>query len=165
MLNLGSKGSNLNLSVMNKSLLSLLTFVLAAFLSASFVSCGNDDENDSGVHGEDLVSQLQGKWEFHSGTETIMGMTITMDKSSLEEFKSMIGSDFQIWDETLEFRGYKVNGVDYSLENNRLLFESMDTFDGFIVTIKSVTSSTLILHEVISVEGIDIVADMEYRKK
>lgn len=40
----------------------------------------------------------------------------------------------------------------------------MDVFDGFTITIKSLTSSTLVLHEVISVEGIDIVADMEYRK-
>ena len=65
----------------------------------------------------------------------------------------------------MEFRGYKVNGVDYSLENDKLLLEGMDVFDGFTITIKSLTSSTLVLHEVISVEDIDIVADMEYRKK
>lgn len=162
---MGSIGSNLNLSVMNKNVLSFLTFVLVVFLSTGFISCGSDDEDNSVVSSEELVSKLQGKWEFYSGTETIMGITITMDKSSLEEMKSMIGSDFQIWDETLEFRGYKVNGVDYSLENDKLLLEGMDVFDGFTITIKSLTSSTLVLHEVISVEGIDIVADMEYRKK
>lgn len=150
---------------MNKNVLSFLTFVLVVFLSTGFISCGSDDEDNSVVSSEELVSKLQGKWEFYSGTETIMGITITMDKSSLEEMKSMIGSDFQIWDETLEFRGYKVNGVDYSLENDKLLLEGMDVFDGFTITIKSLTSSTLVLHEVISVEGIDIVADMEYRKK
>lgn len=91
---MGSIGSNLNLSVMNKNVLSFLTFVLVVFLSTGFISCGSDDEDNSVVSSEELVSKLQGKWEFYSGTETIMGITITMDKSSLEEMKSMIGSDF-----------------------------------------------------------------------
>lgn len=150
---------------MNKKVFSWLALSLFFLLSYSLTSCGNDDEENYNLNKDEIISQLQGEWEFYSGTETIMGITIKMDKASLEEIKSMIGSDFQIWDKTLEFRGYKVNGVDYSLENDKLLLEGMDVFDGFTITIKSLTSSTLVLHEVISVEGIDIVADMEYRKK
>ena len=150
---------------MNKKVFSWLALSLFFLLSYSLTSCGNDDEENYNLNKDEIISQLQGEWEFYSGTETIMGITIKMDKASLEEIKSMIGSDFQIWDKTLEFRGYKVNGVDYSLENDKLLLEGIDVFDGFTITIKSLTSSTLVLHEVISVEGIDIVADMEYRKK
>jgi len=150
---------------MNKKVFSWLALSLFFLLSYSLTSCGNDDEENYNLNKDEIISQLQGEWEFYSGTETIMGITIKMDKASLEEIKSMIGSDFQIWDETLEFRGYKVNGVDFSLENDKLLLEGMDVFDGFTITIKSLTSSTLVLHEVISVEGVDIVADMEYRKK
>jgi len=41
----------------------------------------------------------------------------------------------------------------------------MDAMDGISISVKSVTSSTLVLREAISMEGIDLTADMEYSKK
>lgn len=147
----------------------LLALIMAATLSLNFVSCsGNDDEDTNSMNEDELVTKLQGKWEFYGGNETIMGMTITMDKSSLKEMKSMInsatGQKVYIWDETLDFNGYQVNGVRYSLKGSQLIMDGMELFEGFTINIKTVNSTTLVLHEVISMEGIDIVADIEYHK-
>ena len=43
--------------------------------------------------------------------------------------------------------------------------DGMDAMDGISIYIKSVTPSTLVLRETISMEGIDMTADMEYSKK
>ena len=98
-----------------------------------------------------------------------MGMTITIDRSSLSQMKSsleqMMGARVEIWDETLSFSGSKVNGVNYKLNGNKLILEGMDAMDGISISVKSVTSSILVLHEVISMEGIELTADMEYSKK
>lgn len=135
-------------------------------LPMGLTSCGNDDDDDlSGMDKTEIVSKLQGAWEFYSGKETLMGMTITMDKSSLDEMKSMISSNVRIWDETLDFNGFKVNGVSYGINGNQLVIDGMELFDGFTITIKSLTSSVLVLHEEIDLDGINIVADMEYHKK
>ena len=148
---------------------SLLTFVMLVMLSVGFTSCGGDDDDDDITSGSELVDQLQGTWQFQKGTETVMGMTITMDRSSLNEIKKsmeqMMGSKVEIWDETLSFSGSKVNGVNYKLEGNKLILDGMDVMDGISIYVKSVTPSTLVLREIISMEGIDMTADMEYSKK
>lgn len=147
---------------------SLLTFVMLVMLSVGFTSCGGDDDDDDITSGSELVDQLQGTWQFQKGTETVMGMTITMDRSSLNEIKKsmeqMMGSKVEIWDETLSFSGSKVNGVNYRLEGNKLILDGMDAMDGISIYVKSVTPSTLVLREIISMEGIDMTADMEYSK-
>ncbi|MBO4893160.1 MAG: hypothetical protein J5502_11195 [Prevotella sp.] len=137
-------------------------------LSAGFASCGSDDDDDKITGGSELVDKLQGTWQFQKGTETLMGMTITMDRSSLSEMKQsmeqMMGSKVEFWDETLSFSGSKVNGVNYTLKGNELILDGMDTMDGISISVKSVTSSTLVLREAISMEGIELTADMEYSK-
>lgn len=147
--------------------LHLLTIMLVAMLSIGFVSCG-DDEDDEITGGSELVEKLQGTWQFQKGTETVMGMTITMDRSSLSQMKSsmeqMMGSKVEFWDETLSFSGSKVNGVSYKLEGNKLILDGMDDMKGISISVKSVTSSTLVLREEISMEGIDLSADIEYMK-
>lgn len=150
--------------------MSLLTTMMVTLLSVGFVSCGGDDEDENGiVNGDDLVTKLQGKWEFYGGKETVMGTTITMDKSTLNEIKSMMssatGQRVYFWDETLNFNGYQVNGIKYSLKGSQLIMDGMDLMEGFTITIKTINSTTLVLHEVISMEGIDIVADIEYHKE
>lgn len=149
---------------------SLLTFMIVAMLSVGLVSCGGDDDDDNGnVNGDELVTKLQGKWEFYGGKETVIGTTITMDKSTLNEIKSMMssatGQRVYFWDETLNFNGYQVNGIKYSLKGSQLIMDGMDLMEGFTITIKTINSTTLVLHEVISMEGIDIVADIEYHKE
>ena len=155
---------------MNKKnyLWSLLTIMMLAVLSVGFVSCGDDDDDEI-TGGSELVDKLQGTWQFQKGTETVMGMTITMDRSSLSEMKKsmeqMMGTRVEFWDETLSFSGSKVNGVNYKLDGNKLILDGMDAMEGISISVKSVTSSTLVLREEISMEGIDLTADMEYSKK
>lgn len=155
---------------MNKKnyLWSLLTIMMFAVLSVGFVSCGDDDDDEI-TGGSELVDKLQGTWQFQKGTETVMGMTITMDRSSLSEMKKsmeqMMGTRVEFWDETLSFSGSKVNGVNYKLDGNKLILDGMDAMEGISISVKSVTSSTLVLREEISMEGIDLTADMEYSKK
>ena len=151
-----------------KSYLHLLTILMVAMLSFGFVSCGSDDDDEI-TGGSELVDKLQGTWQFQKGTESVMGMTITMDHSSLSEMKrsmeQMMGTRVEFWDETLTFSGSKVNGVNYKLDGNKMILDGMDAMDGISISVKSVTSSTLVLREEISMEGIDMTADMEYRKK
>jgi len=138
-------------------------------LSVGFVSCGSDDDDDEFTGGSELVDKLQGTWQFQKGAETVMGMTITMDRSSLSEMKKsmeqMMGTSVEFWDETLFFNGSTVNGVKYELKGNKLILGDMDVMDGISISVKSVTSSKLVLREEISFEGIDMTADMEYSKK
>jgi len=162
--------NDLKSTVMKKKnyLWSLLTLVTMAMLSLGLSSCSNNDDDDV-TSGSELIEKLQGTWQFQKGTETMMGMTITMDRSSLNEIKKsmeqMMGSKVEIWDETLSFSGSKVNGVNYKLEGNKLILDGMDVMDGISIYVKSVTPSTLVLREIISMEGIDMTADMEYSKK
>lgn len=150
-------------------LLNLLTSMMVAILSVGFISCGGDDDEDNRSSGDELVTKLQGKWEFYAGKETVMGTTITMDKSTLNEIKSMMssatGQRVYFWDETLNFNGYQVNGIKYSLKGSQIIMDGMELFEGFTTIVKSINSTTLVLHEVISMEGIDIVADIEYHKE
>ncbi len=152
-----------------KSYLHLLAIMMVAMLSFGFASCGSDDDDDDISGGSELVEKLQGTWQFQRGTETVMGMTITMDRSSLSEMKrsmeQMMGSKVEFWDETLTFSGTKVNGVNYKLDGNKLILDGMDAMDDISISIKSVTSSTLVLREDFSMEGISLTADMEYSKK
>ena len=152
-----------------KKYLQLLAMIMVALLSVGFVSCGDDDDDDDIPGGSELVDKLQGTWEFQKGTETVMGMTITMDRSSLSQMKQsmeqMMGSKVEFWDETLSFSGSRVNGVSYKLDGKKLILDGMDAMDGFSISVKSVTSSTLVLREEISMEGIDMTADMEYSKR
>ena len=151
-----------------KNYLHLLTIIMVAVLSVGFVSCGSDDDDDV-LSGSELVDKLQGTWEFQKGTETVMDMTITLNRSSLSEMKKsmeqMMGTRVEFWDETLFFSGSKVNGVNYTLDGNKLILDGMDAMEGISISVKSVTSSILVLHEVISMEGIELTADMEYSKK
>ena len=152
-----------------KNYLHLLAIMMVTMLSVGFASCGSDDDDNDITGGSELVDKLQGTWKFSKGTETVMGMTITIDQSSLKDMKKsmeqMMGSKVEFWDETLSFSGNMVNGVNYTLKGNELILDGMDAMDGISISVKSVTSSILVLREAISMEGIDLIADMEYSKK
>lgn len=134
-----------------------------------FVSCSSDDDGGGSYSESELLDRLQGVWQFTKGTENIMGMTITMDRSTLsqirESMEQTMGSKVEFWDETLTFNGTQVNGVSFTLKGNELILDGVDAMDGVSISIKSLNLSTLVLHEVISMEGVDLTADMEYSKK
>ena len=153
-----------------KSYLHLLAIMMVAMMSIGFASCSSDDDDENGgASSSELINKLQGTWDFQRGTETVMGMTITMDRSSLSEMKKsmeqMMGTRVEFWDETLSFSGSRVNGVNYTLDGKKLILDGMDAMDGISISVKSVTSSKLVLREEISMEGIDMTADMEYSKR
>lgn len=153
-----------------KGYLHLMAIMMVTMLCVGFASCSSEDDDDNGgSSGSELIDKLQGTWQFQRGTETVMGMTITMDRSSLSKIKQsmeqMMGSKVEFWDETLSFSGSRVNGVNYTLDGKKLILDGMDAMDGISISVKSVTSSTLVLREEISMEGIDMTADMEYSKK
>lgn len=150
--------------------LHLMAIMMVAMLSFGFASCGSDDDDDNGgSSGSELLDKLQGTWQFQKGTETVMGMTITMDRSSLNEMKKsmeqMMGSRVEFWDETLSFSGSMVNGVNFTLKGNELILSGVDAMDGIKISVKSISSSKMVLREEINMEGIEITADMEYSKK
>lgn len=153
---------------MKKNLFSWMTIMMVAIMSAGFVSCSKDDDGDFTSNSE-LVNQLQGTWQFQKGTENVMGMTITMDRSSLSQMKAQmeqaIGEKVEFWDETLTFSGSKVNGVSYKLDGRKIILEGIEESDGITVSVKSITSSTLVLREDFSMEGLELTADMEYSRK
>ncbi len=154
--------------MIKKNYLHLVIVMMVAMLSVSFVSCSSDDD-DNTTDEQELVDKLQGTWQFTKGTEKIMGTTITMDRSTLSEMKrsmeQMMGTRVEFWDETLSFYGNQVNGVNYALKGNKLILDGMDAMAGISISVKSISSSTLVLYEVINMEGIDLTADMEYSKK
>ena len=145
--------------------------MMMTMLCVGFTSCGDDDEEDgtAGMSDTEIISKLQGTWTFNSGTETVNGYTVQMSKSDLDEIKSMMsqamGARVYFWDESLEFSGMKVNGVSYAIKNKQLIMDGMELFDGFSISIKSISSSKLVLHEVLSMDGIEMVAEMEYLKE
>lgn len=153
---------------MGKRLFNLMTIMMVTIVSVIFVSCGNDDDEDYSSNSE-LVNKLQGTWEFSKGTEVVMGMTISMDRSSLSQIKATmeqaLGERVEFWDETLVFNGSRVNGVSYKLDGRKLMLDGIDETDGITVSVKSVTSSTLVLREDFSMEGLEFTADMEYNRK
>ena len=154
--------------MIKRVLLNWYVILIAGMMSVGFVSCSKDGSEDI-ENSNELVEKLQGTWQFQKGTETVMGMTITMDRSSLSQMKKSMeqamGSRVEFWDETLYFNGSKVNDVNYTLKGKELILDGMDAMDGISITVKSVTSSILVLREDISMEGVQMTADMEYSKK
>jgi len=154
---------------MKKNLLRLLAIMMVAMLSVGFASCSNDDDDNGTSSSSELINKLQGTWEFQDGTENIMGMTITMDRSSLSQIKAQMeqsmGERVEFWDEILTFSGSKVNGVNYKLDGRKIVLEGIDESDGITVSIKSISSSTLVLREEFNIEETELTADMNYSKK
>lgn len=168
---------------MKKTYLTWKTLFMVAILSVCFVSCSKDDDDNGDFGGDtsELVDQLQGTWQFVQGKETVkyynMGIdpiNINMTRQDLENMKQTLeqssGQRIEIWDATLRFNGNTVNGVEYKLDGKKIKFEGEEVPEGMdmSVSVKSISSSKMVLHEVfkIDMEGLkmDITADMEYNK-
>lgn len=154
---------------MKKLLLNWITIMVVAILSIGITSCSKDEDDDGNSSSTELVNKLQGTWQFSKGTENMMGMTITLDRSSLSQLKSqmeqIMGERVEFWDEALTFSGSKLNGINYKLDGRKIILDGIDESDGITVSVKSVTSSTLVLREEFNMEGLELTADMEYSKK
>ena len=140
-------------------------------MSFCVVSCNKTDSEDfDGGSGEEFVGQLQGTWQFLKGSESFMGETFDIDRSMINSMKNLLerqmGTRLKVWDETLSFNGYKLNGVDYKLKGREIILDGMEDLEDLEmkITIKSISSSKLILHEVFKGDDFEIVADMEYIK-
>lgn len=160
----------------------LLNFVMVAsvvFAGVCVTSCSSDDVEEPGSSSE-LVAQLQGTWRFQQGKETINGSvegipineSVSFSRSELESMKSnmesMLGTKVEFWDETLVFEDTMVNGVSYRTSGMKLMGEGLSGgMDGvtFSVTVKSVTSTTLVLTEEFNMGGLRIMAEMHYAKE
>ena len=58
-------------------LFNLLNSMMVAMLSVGFISCGGDDDQDNESTGDELVTKLQGKWEFYGGKETVIPFNLS----------------------------------------------------------------------------------------
>ena len=162
-----------------QNLLHLLIMALVAMMSLTACESGggggsdDDDDDDSGsTSTSELVTKLQGNWELYKGTETVMGYTITIDQAQFEEIRRAMeqqsGQRIVMWDQTLRFEGMQVNGTPYKLKGKKLVIEGFEAYTmgfTFDIEIDELTSKKLVLKETIEMEGMDIVALMEYKKQ
>lgn len=156
---------------MKKFYLIFVPLFMALSVCIGFASCSSDDDGDDSGIGSGLdTEELLGTWEFSTGVETVMGETITIDRSMLAQMEKQLeqvaGTNIEFWDVTLRISENKINGAPYKLKGNRIVMEGMD-LEGlsFEVTVKSVTKTTLVLHEVMKMDDLSIVADMTYIKE
>lgn len=161
---------------MKKFYLSFMPFLMALVLCVGFASCSSDDDDGSGTgsgsgSGSSVnTKELVGTWEFSTGIETVMGQTITIDRSMLAQLESQMeqlsGKNVEFWDVTLTISEDKINGVPYKLNGKQIVMDGMEA-DGMSckMTIKSLTDTKLVLHEEIVIEELTITADMTYERK
>ncbi len=110
-----------------KKFLNYFCALLIGVMCVGFVSCGDDDDepkSGSGggvpgttVTGNDLVEKLQGTWNFSKMKIQVMGQTIEMDRNDLVHNTGYEN----FYDDVLTFSGTKVNGLDYSVDGNKIL--------------------------------------------
>lgn len=182
---------------MKKNYLKWLTMMVVAIVSVSLVSCGDDDDdpisgpgsgyvsgggssNNGNSSNPELLNQLQGTWKFQKGTEKMTGgpgvdLEVEITRSMLSSLKASLeqqmGRRVEFWDETLKFNGNKLNDVNFTLNGNNINIEGFENTKDLTVSVsvKSVTASTLVLHEEfkIKAEGMEtaIIAEMEYSKQ
>lgn len=104
----------------------LLLVMLLVFAGVGATSCGDDDPTPDAVK-----EALEGAWQFDHGTASMMGYNVNISRSELLQYASQMG--VKIWDETLNFKGNKVNGAQYVVEGNVFYFkdysELVSTFE------------------------------------
>lgn len=135
----------------------ILCLLMISILAAGFTACSDDDDDD-----DSGSSELQGTWVFDRGTATVMGYTNTIHRSDLKNLASQMGvSGF--WDETLIFKGNKVNGVEYRVKGNKFEFKGAPMPEGVNMDITfKVEGDVLILHYIIKVSGYEYTCDLYY---
>lgn len=146
---------------MGKINLRVFAMLFVAALTLSLSSCGDDDEDWGSVPSE-ILQNLQGSWDFQSGTATIMGETHTMSRSEIEQMASQM--KVSIWDLRLTFTSSTVNGSRYYVKGEKIVIEGQELVEGFDISIQSLTSTTLVLRESFSYSGFTFSCDLTYRK-
>lgn len=150
---------------MKKNYFRWMALLVVVFFSLGLTACsGNDDDDEIGGGGDssEIVSRLQGTWDFDHGSFNMMSMNITMDRNTMMMYKP---ANTEIWDLTLKFSGNRVNGTPYTIQNNHLLVEGMSIYDDISIVIKSLTNNVLVLAETVNMEDMSVTVDLEYHKK
>lgn len=137
----------------------LLWIFVCVLPMGTLTSCGDDDDDDLNVS----MEQLQGTWVFDKGVTKTMGQTVTIDRNQLHQIGSQMGVSF--WDETLNFSGNKVNGIEYEVKGKQFHFTSTE-YEDLPCTITTLTESKLVFHyDMKEMTGIDCTVDLEYKKQ
>lgn len=101
---------------MQKSILKMMALLIVCLCYPLLLcSCGSDDDDD--VKSNNIADKLQGTWIFEKMKTNVLGQTIEMTK---DELKSTSGYD-EFYDDVLTFKGSKVNGLEYTLDGNKIL--------------------------------------------
>lgn len=95
--------------------------MLIAFMGVGMTSCGDDDDTP-----KEVQKELEGSWVFDHGTTSTMGYTISISRAELQKYAQQMG--VRIWDETLDFKGGKVNGAQYVYDNGTFYFKDYADF-------------------------------------
>lgn len=155
---------------MKRNVFNFMAMFFVAVLTLGFTSCGDDDDDDSNGSGgqwgnvpAEVLQNLQGTWDFYSGTSTTMGYTANLSRADVEEIGRQM--NFSFWDLTMTFTSSTVNGVRYSVQGDKLIIEGADVVEGFDIRIKSLTESTLVLRESFSLNGTTFSCDLTYKKR
>lgn len=131
-----------------------LTALILACLTGSFMfnSCSDDDgdgkSGPSSSSSANIAENIEGTWTIEKMKMTVLGQTIEMSK---EELSAASGYD-RFYDDVLTFSNGKVNGLDYTLEDNRMLLPWYESVEWWADV--TVTSSKLTLYYNITTEGV-----------
>lgn len=139
-----------------------IVIILFAFFSVLLTSCSKDDDGMQDLP-SDITEKLQGTWTFQNGTTTIMGYTTNMTREQVEQMGKDLNMSF--WDLNLTFSSNRVNGSRYRIEGNKLIIEDANPTNGVEIIIKSITETTLVLHESFNLEGMELTCDLTYKKR
>lgn len=140
---------------MKKELLKhFMMVMLIAFMSVSMTSCGDDDPTP-----DDVKKALEGTWQFDHGTAKTMGYTMSISRDELLKYGQQMGVTF--WDETLSFKGNKVNGAKYVMDGNVFYFED---FKEFVSTLEISDQTLKFTYDMTALTGVDCTVILYYKR-
>lgn len=128
-----------------EKLLKIVYGTMFVVLTLMFSACSSSSDEPSG---DDLVEKLQGTWVLDKMKMSVMGQTFEM---TADELKNESGYN-QFYDEVLRFSGDKVNGYDYQVKGNKVLFPWYEETNWWAKV--SFSGSTMTMYFDINYEGV-----------
>lgn len=133
----------------------LLIVMLIALSGIAMTSCGDDDPTP-----DEVKKALEGDWQFDHGSATAMGHTVNISRNELLGYAQQMG--VTIWDETLSFKGNKVNGVKYVMEGDVFYFDGYEELSSIL----EISDQTLrFTYDMTAVAGMDCRVVLYYSRK
>lgn len=143
-----------------KTIFKLFTVLTFGLIILGFSSCGGGDseeenkdkivvdpvEEEKETTPEDVLrSQLVGTWEFQEATASD---GTKLPKTTVEQLENLInqltGSETDI--ETLSFTDSKVNGMEYTVEGNKLILAGAGNLNNILLEVKDINEENLTLY-------------------